>query len=179
MAFNLYGYALHSNPILPAIEAYLACGFVVHVAAAMWLTKKDRKYTSFERAQLAISGTFLGTFLAVHLSDFRFGGFNKTVRQALPAVFGVTEPVEVKDIYSLTIQLFSNEWKCVIYTLGVLALGLHLSAGWNKLVAKPAFGLDSKFTKPAMVIGQFLTFAVVATFAVLPAWCYFVLRPVN
>jgi hypothetical protein len=73
--------------------------------------------------------------------------------------------------------LFSSEWKCVLYTVGVLALGLHLSAGWNKLVAKPGFALESKYTKPAMAIGQFLTFAVVGTFAVLPAWCYFVLHP--
>ena len=95
-AFNAYGYALSSNPLLTAIEYYLAAACAVHAVMGTYLTFRYKKLTpkrgglmaSLRGGKLFLSGLVLLSFVAVHLLDFRFGA-GYTVRykaEQLPAL---------------------------------------------------------------------------------------------
>merc|ERR1712166_1522147 len=163
-AFNGYGHKLSSNPAIMLIEAYLAIGFAVHIAVAVlftWRKKKIVARSPIESGKLALSGTVLALFLFLHLRAFRFGADRKFVS---------SDGSEMRDLYSIQVELFSDGRQVAFYMVSLLAVGFHLWFGWHKAVLKMA--VDKELKAPFNTIGKVMIVPLCAGFALGPLWAW-------
>lgn len=165
-AFNAYGAVLHSVPIIPAVEAYLAGGFLLHAVTAGYLTltsKFKRKALTpgnfnANVAALALSGSVLLGFLVWHVLEFRFGADYRT-------------PEGHRDLYTLQVEVFGSAPKVALYEVAVVALGVHLWKGWRSAVrALP--GIESEQKGTALLLGQALAALLCGVFAACPVFVH-------
>ena len=164
--FNFYGHKLHEYRVLAAVEIYLGLGFLVHVASALLLTRKDKKLAAgWPRSQLFLSGLLLLAFLIFHVITFRFGKYYETV----------IDGNVVRDIAKLQIEIFSEKKTVAWYVLCSIILGFHLLWGWKKTVRKPFLGISKTFVPAALLLGQALTFCIVVGFAACPLYTHLAL----
>lgn len=136
--FNVGAHFMISNPVVRLMEPVLAVGFVVHILYAGVVTLHNRKFrpvpyakvgrndlTSWVSKNMFILGAMLLVFLVLHIYNycwqFRFG--------EMPEV--TIDGVLMDDSYSVVSGLFINSnIYCLIYVLGAVLLGLHLSHGF-------------------------------------------------
>jgi len=71
-ALARYGYYLGQNPMIKAIEYYLALAFLVHAIGGCYLTYRHKKWRSLASSRLFLSSLVLVAFLLVHLKTFKF-----------------------------------------------------------------------------------------------------------
>lgn len=122
--FTKYAGTIEENPLLPVLELGLLLLFVAHIAMAVRVTLQNReargsayKVRANRGARTAGSATMIITgllvllFLLVHVWDFRMT--KDTAADLAPLVRG----------------RLSGAAGFLIYLIGVLALGLHLSHG--------------------------------------------------
>ena len=132
-AYNEYAHKLHSmGPLLWAAEVGLALLFLAHIYLAFstardnWAARKKdyaRQETKRERTTLIrpdtfmfLSGAVVMVFVLWHLTDLTF--------QARPDLdYADKEPFEK------TVMVLKNPASKVIYGVGTIVLGLHLSHG--------------------------------------------------
>lgn len=134
--YNEYAEKLHSSPeLLIMIEVVLYLAFAIHIYLAFTLSgsnsrARDRGYalrqTKIEDRTLNVMGwtpdnTMLLTglvgllFIIVHVSDFKFE-------------YGVPGLDEV-DGYDKAVIIVSSLWRGVLYIIGAVVLGIHVSHG--------------------------------------------------
>lgn len=112
-AFNAYTRFMTTSPIIRVAEVILVLGFLAHIIQALRLTaanskarptkyayKNDAKSSSWFSRNMALSGSIVFIFLAVHISMF-WGGFHfasgeeVAVVEAAEELWKVVEAVEV------------------------------------------------------------------------------------
>jgi len=163
--FNGYGYfyvRLYWTGFgLPAniVEEYILLSAMLHMFVGVkrsWDKKSMAKTAGiFPTMNLAVSGVMLGTFMTIHLFQFRFGATHQFFLRPPPMLiswygiphlnlFWTTDTevpvVPVRDIYKLEYQIFnggdgvakSNFW-AYFYIFSVLVFVTHGCMGWQKV----------------------------------------------
>lgn len=175
-AYNSYGHAIVSNPLLIPAEIFLALAFVTHVGLAVLLTienkaAKGTRYAVAAKAEkggslasrtMAVQGSLVLFFLISHLLTFKFGSYYETT------VNGVV----MRDLYRLLLECFHNPGFVSWYVVAVIILGFHLSHGVGSIFQ--SLGLKNDHYIP--LISKFSTFygvVVTAGFLSQPLYVYF------
>jgi succinate dehydrogenase / fumarate reductase cytochrome b subunit len=127
-AFDAYAHALEANPVLPVLEVGLLAMFAFHIALAIHVTRQNKearptgyriratmgKSTPGSRSMI-VTGVLLLVFIVIHLFDFR-----------IPTWFG--EP-DGGTLAGMVKTRLASPVGMLVYTLGSIVLGLHLSHG--------------------------------------------------
>jgi succinate dehydrogenase / fumarate reductase cytochrome b subunit len=184
-AFNTYGYFLHINPLLKFIEAYLALGFVIHAGAGFFKTYK--KANSIAKApltqgRLLISSLVVTGFVILHLKTFKFGAYYKHIAAGgfyIPLKGSVEQGTEMRDIYKLALEVFSDPIKVWIYIISIGVLGMHMWWGWEKTIKNnySKMGLKKEHQKMAILFGHAVILPLTIGFISSPVYVHFVLLP--
>lgn len=170
--FNHYAHMLHSQEWLPLAEAGLLVLFVAHIYLA-FTTAKDNssarsveyavKQTKLPRKMLTLvpasnwmfaSGAVVLGFLILHLIDLRLG--------LRPDIAHFDEA----EAYRNTIEVLSNPYSRLIYGIGVVFLGFHLSHGFA--AAFQSLGLSHpKYTPVIKLVGKVFAVAIAVGFLLI------------
>ena len=185
--FNGYSHLLISNPLVIPVEIGLAAIFLVHAFKAVTNFLANRrarpvgyhKYTwtrggsrkSVASTTMILSGLVVFVFVLVHLYQFKYGP-EYLVAQAEPA------GAEVRDLYRLEVEVFSNVLNVVFYLFCMVVVGSHL---WHGIAsAFESLGASHpRYTPWVFGIGKVLAFVLAVGFAVIPPFVYFFLRPAS
>lgn len=189
-AYNDYAHELHSMMLLPVAEVGLFLLLFAHIALAFKLTSDNRKarQISYHERQskieeppsffgltplgrtsswMFISGSIILFFLIVHMIDMKLH-LNPAVNYSTETPDGVVEATP----YAIIVQVLGS-WSAVIYILGTIILGFHLSHGfWS---AFQSLGMNHPKYTPWIKKFAILFAAVIAIgFASLPIWGLFI-----
>jgi len=136
--FNEAAHFMVTNPFIRVVEPLLALGFIIHIIYSGYITLKNQnnrpiKFKKLNRQgsstwmsrNMFILGGLILVFLVIHLINFywkvRFGEIGTTT----------VDGVEMENVYGLVSSLFIKWWWYdLIYVLGAVFLGLHLSHGF-------------------------------------------------
>jgi len=180
-AFNTAAHFMVTNPIIKVVEPILALGFVVHIAWSIWITIQNMmarpvrynktnqgKNSSFASRNMFVLGGLVLTFLALHIANF-YVKIKFTHEIGAVSYAGV----EMHDTYTLVTSLFTIWWYDVIYVIGAILLGYHLSHGfWS---AFQTIGFSNQiWRKRLTVIGYIYAIIIAGGFAIIPTYFYFV-----
>jgi len=152
-AFNRAANFMATKPAIKIIEPILAIGFIIHILYASIITLLNRKtrpigyinsssngVTSWASKNMYILGGTILVFLILHLANF----FWKIKFGEIPTLSYDNGLTHMEDAFSLVSGLFITYWWYdLIYVVGALILGFHLShgfwaafqtLGWNNMV---------------------------------------------
>ncbi len=170
--FDHYAHTLHSQEWLPLAEAGLFVLFILHIYLAFVTTMENRRARQqgyfVKESKIAgrvlnpppsnwmfISGALILGFLVLHIIDMKLG-LRPDVKYG-----------EEHEAYRNTIAVLSNPISRVVYALGTLILGLHLSHGFSS--AFQSLGLNHpKYTPLIKSVGVLFAIVISAGFFSLP-----------
>lgn len=171
--FNEGAHFMATNPLIKIMEPILGLGFVIHIIWSFFLEYQNWKARPVKYAKKNLSGAstwasrnmlILGAlvlvFLIIHIIDFFW------VIKFSP------EEIEhlAKGDYDLVAGLFKESiFASVLYIIGAILLGLHLSHGfWSSF---QTLGLNNKFwLKRWQAIAQVYAVIVAVGFSVIPLY---------
>ena len=178
-AFNQGAHFMATNPAIKLIEPLLAVGFIIHIIYASILTLQNQKArpdsyktvdqsnsSSWASRNMYILGGTVLTFLVIHIINFywkiKFGGGH-----ALEEV--IYDGVAMHNTYILVASLFEIWWYDLIYVIGAIFLGLHLSHGfWS---AFQSVGLSNdKCRKGISSFGMLYAILIGFGFSIIPIY---------
>jgi succinate dehydrogenase / fumarate reductase, cytochrome b subunit len=178
-AFNRAANFMGTNPAIKVIEPILALGFIIHIIYASIITLLNRRtrpigyassssngVTTWASKNMYILGGTIFIFLVIHISNFfwklRFG--------EVPTLSYDSGLTNMEDTYSLVSGLFiSYWWYDLIYVVGAIMLGLHLSHGfWS---AFQTIGWNNKiWIKRLEVIAYIYALIMAIGFSIIPLY---------
>lgn len=138
-AYNKYGHALTSNPLLFLAEGALLLTLLMHVYDGIMLTIKNKqarpqkyamptngdKSARFQSRFMIFHGSLLLVFIILHLITFKYGTH-----------YSVTyDGVEMRDLFRLMVEVFQSPAYVAWYAVSMVAVGLHLSHGFYSAFA--------------------------------------------
>ena len=176
-AFNKYGHALVSNPLIYVAEAILLAIFLKHWFMAMYLTIQNKKarpvkyYAKNEKGggstwvsrTMPFSGMIILAFIIGHLLNFKYGS-------VYMVEYTAGEPV--RDLYRTVVEYFDSALFTAWYCLAMAALGVHLSHGVQSAFQTLGF-FHKKYTPLIKKAGLAFSVAVPGGFAALAIYCHF------
>jgi len=198
--FNGYGYfyvRLYWTGFgLPAnvVEEYILLSAMLHMFVGLGRTwqmvvpniasVKD----IWARMQLALTGLMLGTFMTIHLFQFRFGDTHQYYIRPPPMLiswYGIPHlnlfwtkdptvtPVPVRDIYKLEYDLFNGSSKiwAIFYIFSVCVFMAHACLGWNKAVTGGVLGIPKAHHGRVSKIGYWIFIVLGAIYVSFPLYC--------
>lgn len=133
-AYNSYSHALVSNlPLLYGTEIVLLLAFLTHIFMGVWLTVENKrarkgsyvrgthgeKAANFASKSMAYQGVVLLFFVIWHLITFKYG----------PYYTVIYDGVEMRDLFSLLVERFSDPVYVAGYFVCMVVIGVHLSHG--------------------------------------------------
>ena len=179
-AFNLYAQFMTTNPLIKMASYILYTGILLHIIYSLILSvynkrarptgyvmAKPNQNSSWKSRNMGILGTIVLIFLIIHMRAFwyemKFGD--------IPIVNYAG--VEVRDLYTLMLRAFSQEWYVIFYVLAMAGLGFHLAHGfWS---AFQTLGLQHKKYSPLIKnFGYIFAVVVPLLFAIMPVYLYFI-----
>jgi len=194
--FNGYGYfyvRLYWTGFgLPAniVEEYILLSAMLHMFVGVrrsWDKRSLAKSSGlFPTMNLALSGVMLGTFMTIHLFQFRFGDTMQYYIRPPPMLisayglphlnlFWTTDkavtPVPVRDIYNLEYKLFNgmNNFWAYFYIFSVCVFMTHACLGWQKVT--PVLGVPKKHIPKVEKYGYAIFFVLGAIYISFPLYC--------
>jgi succinate dehydrogenase / fumarate reductase cytochrome b subunit len=172
-AFNEYSENMLANPLIYAAELGLLLLFVAHFVSGILVYRQNRAarpvaYEKKERAgytshksvassTMIVSGLFLFVFVPFHLYTFKFGSYYLT-----------TGEHQIRDLYRLVIEVFSNPAYVVFYVVAMAIVGFHLWHGVSS--AFQSSGIY--YRKGLRTFGQIFALAVAGGFLIIPVLIY-------
>ncbi|NEQ44195.1 MAG: succinate dehydrogenase cytochrome b subunit [Leptolyngbya sp. SIOISBB] len=177
--YNAYAHHLESlGPLLWTVESLLVAVFLIHAIAGIhifmnklrarperyetYTSKGEPSLQSVSSRTMIVTGVVLGTFLGLHLLNFKFGTYYTTQLQG----------EDVRDLARLVVAKFHNPVYAFSYSGVMLLLGFHLRHGiWSAL---QSLGLQTqaiRFTVYGLSLG--LAIAIATGFIALPLSIYF------
>lgn len=174
-AFNKYGHALISNPLIYVAEAGLVALFLGHMSFAIWtilenkkarpqayfVKKKTGRGSTFASSTMPYTGIIIFIFLVLHIWGVKYG-----------AVYSVTyDGVEMRDLYRLLIEYFGNPLMTAWYVIAMGALGIHVSHGFWSAFQSVGFS-HPKYTPSLKSLSTIFAVVVALGFASLPIYCF-------
>jgi succinate dehydrogenase / fumarate reductase cytochrome b subunit len=183
---NAYAHFLKATPeLLWGQRVGLFIVVVLHIVSGLRLAAINRRArpqpyasprrwraASFASRSMAITGLLALAFIVFHLLHFTGGIILPQYYAATP-----TDPAKVADVYGMVVTSFQVPWVAILYLVGMVLIGLHLSHGvWS---ATQSLGLNGRRWTPFMkALGLVLGIAVPALFALIPLASLFgVLKP--
>ncbi len=181
-AFNVVSHFMGTNPIIQIMQPLLAIGFAVHIIYASILTLQNQKargsesyskvtdshQSSWASKNMYILGTVILSFLVLHLINF-FWKIKVTGSPLLNEVSVDGETME--NAYALVAGLFTDASLglaySIIYVIGAIALGFHLTHGFWSAFQTIGFSNDA-WRKRLSVVGYLFAFLVGGGFAIIP-----------
>lgn len=175
--FNAYTAFMSTHWTIRIMEIGLLLGFVLHIANAAMLTKKNKaarpvKY-AYEKASanstwvsrnMGITGFIILLFLLLHLYQFWF--IYKFTEVAV-------DSAGVKDMYAIVHKTFENYAFLAVYVFTFILLAFHLNHGFQS--AFQSLGLNHvKYTSFIKTVGGAIAFAIPLGFVVVAIGCLFV-----
>ncbi len=211
--FNTYAVFMTSFPVIKVISYGNYFFILFHAFWGLYITYKNRQArpvgyvvnknqsTPYSR-NMAILGTILLVYLAVHMSDFWYkyhndntlpyvqyteqlstgeiattykeAGYRQDVKvlESSDSVAG-TKTIVVKDLYQVVSAAFKNIWLVVFYVVAMFALAFHLIHGFQS--AFQSLGLrHSKYTPLIKGISIWLFGVLVPIgYAAMPLYFFF------
>ena len=148
--FNEAAHFMATNPIIYAMQYFLALGFIIHIGMGIKLTIQNKrarsqeyvynkmsKNTDLSSRSMIVSGGLVIVFLALHLRDY----FYQMKFVGLPD--GTTD-------YDLVVNLFTNPYYTAVYVIAFIVLGIHLNHGFKS--AFQSMGANHKKYNPLIKI---------------------------
>ena len=180
--FNIAAHFMVTNPIIRVVEPLLGLGFLIHIVWSFYLEYQNwrarpLKYnkknagvsSSWASRNMLILGALVLVFLVIHIINFYW------VLRFTNGVQEITIGGEhMENTYSLVAGLFkTNIVYDIIYVVGAILLGLHLSHGfWSSF---HTLGLSNEnWMGRLQVIGKVYAVLIVAGFSVIPL--YFLIK---
>lgn len=178
--FNEYAHFMGTNIIIRIMEVVLFGGLLVHIIDGLMLYFQNRaarpqqyakinhsKEITWYSRSMALLGTLLLIFLILHLSHFwihsRF--------MEMPEVPHPQLKVQMIDLYSQMVLVFTNPIVVVIYVLAQFSLAYHLLHGFAS--AFQSLGLNhTKYNKGIKMAGAAFAIVVPFIFALMPILIY-------
>ncbi|MCT4640509.1 MAG: succinate dehydrogenase cytochrome b subunit [Bacteroidales bacterium] len=180
-AFNTAANFMVTNPIIKVVEPILALGFIIHIAWSIVITIQNMrarpvgynklnqgKNSTFASRNMFVLGGLVLSFLAIHIANFYVKiKFTHEVGEA------IVDGVAMHDTYTLVTSLFTVWWYVVIYVIGAIFLGFHLSHGFWSAFQTIGFSNDI-WRKRLNNIGRAYAVIVAGGFALIPVYFHFV-----
>lgn len=175
-AYNEYGHAIVSNPLLIVAESGLVLLFLFHVLMAMLLTVRNMvakgtryaisasgdKATACTAKTMWMQGLLIFVFVVLHLATFKYG-------QHYTVNYGKGD---IRDLHKLIVEVFLQPGYVVWYVIALIALGMHLSHGVSSLFQ--TLGVNHpKYNCAIKIIGRIYAFVVLVGFLSQPIYVYF------
>ncbi len=171
--FNEYAWALENlGPLLWAAEIGLIALVVGHLVMAVQVTRRNRsarpevyyKRESSGRSRrslgsstMALSGVLILVFIVYHITHFKYGETAMLEHQGKP----------MRDLAGLVVAEFSDISEVLIYTVALVAIGLHLRHGFRSLF--DTLGVASaRFERCFKGFSEIYVITVVAGFIAIP-----------
>lgn len=176
-AYNLYGHALITNPLIYIAEAGLITIFLGHTFFALILSFKNygsrnSKYAKSPevkaKASLAsktmwFQGLVIFAFVILHLLTFKFGTHHTVVYDGL----------EVRDLHKLVIEVFSQPIYVVGYIFTLILMFGHLAHGVGSVFQSLGFN-SVKHSGTINALSTVYSVVVVGGFISQPLYVYFI-----
>lgn len=175
-AYNVYGHNLTSGNIIYLVEGALIFSLSAHVIQGILLTLKNRKAkgtqyhvqaagnkkTPWASRTMIFHGTIILFFVIYHLITFKFGTYYSVIING----------TEMRDLYRLVVEVFSNPVYVVGYAICLLLLTAHLSHGVASMFQ--SFGFNNRaHDKKIRMVGLVYAFIVGGGFLIQPIYVYF------
>tara|TARA_B100001093_G_scaffold294215_2_gene280628 strand:- start:5204 stop:5878 length:675 start_codon:yes stop_codon:yes gene_type:complete len=179
--FNEYTRFMTSNPIIRIMELVLVAGFLTHIIDAVMLSRAnkkaqpvkyamDKKQSSWYSRNMGLTGTIILVFLVIHLQSFwygyKFGAIAMTIDSS---------GQEIKDMYTMVIEAFSEFWYSALYVIAVTLLGFHLNHGFQSAFQSVGFR-HKKYTPTIKMLGTAFSILVTLGFASFPIYFFIIQR---
>ena len=181
--FNQGANFMATNPLIKVIEPILALGFLVHIIWTFYVSYLNYKARPVRYAQsnasyssswasrnMLILGSLVLVFLVIHLWNFYY-----VIKFNYESMLSTEiDGVVMHDTYTLVAGLFkASMGYCIVYIIGGLLLGLHLSHGfWSSF---QTIGFSNKiWLSRLQFIGQIFAIIVAAGFSIIPL--YFMIK---
>lgn len=181
--FNQGAHFMATNPLIKVMEPILGLGFIIHILWSFMLEYQNWKArpvkyakknmsgaSSWASRNMLILGSLVLVFLIIHIVDF-FVKIKFTGDPSLTEILVAGEHME--NTYALVSGAFmSSTALCILYIIGGILLGLHLSHGfWSSF---QTLGLNNKFwLKRWQIIAQIYAVVVALGFAIIPLYFMF------
>ncbi len=165
--FNQGAHFMATNPIIKIIEPILAIGFIIHIIWASVLTLQNQKATWASR-NMYILGAMVLIFLVIHLYNFWWNIKFPSLGTPLSAI--TVGGVEMEDTYTLVSSLFeSSIVYCLIYILGAVLVGLHITHGFWSAFQTIGFSNDI-WRKRLECLAYFFAIVFAVGFSIIPLY---------
>ena len=179
--FNQGAHFMATNPLIKIVEPILALGFIIHIIWAAVLTLQNQKARPIGYARISqginapwasrnmfILGAMVFIFLAIHLYNFWWNIKFPSLGTPLTAV--MVGGVEMEDTYTLVASLFkSSIIYCLIYILGAIFVGLHLTHGFWSAFQSIGFCNDI-WRKRLEYVAYFFAVVLAVGFSIIPLY---------
>jgi len=176
-AYNKYGHAIVTNPLIYLAEAGLVAMILVHIVNGIKLTLENRaarpekyamstngkKAARFQSKFMIFHGSLLAVFLVWHLITFKYG----------PHYSVTYNGVEMRDLHKLVLEVFQSPLYVVGYVVCLIGVGFHLSHGFYSSFA--TLGLyHPRFSPLLNKFGYLYSVVVAAGFMSQPIYVFLV-----
>lgn len=174
-AYNKYGHAMISNPLLIPAELGLVLMFIVHLSLAIRLNIENRsaagakgmrpsncdKDARFASRYMVLTGILILVFVVLHLIGFKYGTYYET------EIHGE----KVRDLYRLVEETFHDAKFVAWYVFSMLVLFVHLAHGFSAVFQ--TIGLGSVRNCTLKKIGWGFALLVCGGFISQPVYFFF------
>lgn len=175
-AYNKYGHAMITNPLLIPAEIGLVVMFLIHVGLALKLNYENRtahgvgphhrpsncdKDARFASRYMVLTGILIFVFLVLHLMWFKYGTYYETELHG----------EKVRDLYRLVSEEFHKPGFVAWYVFSMLVLFLHLAHGFSAVFQ--TIGLGSVRNCTLKKIGWAFALLVSGGFISQPIYFFF------
>ena len=184
--YNAGAHFMATNPFIKIMEPVLALGFLVHIVYASLLTLQNRKAIGSEKyasgnktisvswasQNMFVLGIAIFAFLVIHIANFwvkmKLTGHPSLVETSI-MIAGVE--TEVENAYALINTTFGIWWIVLLYTIGSIALAIHLTHGfWSGF---QTIGLSNeKWRVRLSVIGAIVSWIIGIGFSLIAIFQY-------
>ena len=177
--FNKYSdFLINLGAGLIAFEIGLVSVILIHIISALyvWYSKQRARpkrykmvknaggasHKTFSSVNMIYTGILVFIFLVLHIKNFKYG----------PVYTIVYDGQQMRDIYRLVIEAFSDLDTMIFYVAIMILLGFHLRHGfWS---AFQSLGVNHPRYSPIIyAIGYIFTLFIAIGFLVIPLWVYF------
>jgi succinate dehydrogenase / fumarate reductase cytochrome b subunit len=180
--YNRWTHTLESlGVLLYLIELGLVAVFVLHIVSgiAVWLDKRRARPTAYVKVadaggpsrktlsstSMIVTGAVLLGFMIIHVATFKYGP------NVAEGYVQVVDGVEMRDMYRLVVETFSQGGWVAFYVAVMVFLGFHLRHGfWSAFQSLGA--MNPRLTPVAYGLGVLLAITIGLGFIVLPVWIY-------
>lgn len=176
--FNTYAEFMTTSPLIKTTSFILYATFIIHIIWSILLVRQNRAARPIGYAQqgplarswasrnMGLLGTLIFIFLVIHLKNFwyemHWGGIQ----------VAKYDQEEIRDLYSVTVTVFSQWWYVILYVVAMVGLAFHLFHGFRSMFQ--TFGVNHPKYNPLInFLGAAYAILIPAGFASIPVIIYF------